>query len=183
MERSIESLAIYRHWVKTTTRDSDPISGALTSTQTSCRQALQLKSSGQPPHEASLCHECLNLHCSMKRNASPHVFESICLHIVVRSIVGMAHFTRATLAEKANDEHIVTGDFNLHHPKWGGDEVRADAEAYELVVLTKEFSLKRTLPRGTITWRQGSRQSTIDLTFVTQLLRESALSSAALRRT
>jgi hypothetical protein len=67
----------------------------------------------------------------------------------------------------------VTGDFNLHHPKWGGDEVRADADAYELAVLTEEFKLKRTLPRGTITWRQGSRQSTIDLTFVTQLLRES----------
>jgi hypothetical protein len=55
----------------------------------------------------------------------------------------------------------------------GGDEVRADADAYELVVIAEEFRLKRTLPRGTITWRQGNRQSTIDLTFVTQLLRES----------
>jgi len=42
-----------------------------------------------------------------------------------------------------------------------------------LIVLIEEFKLRRTLPRGTITWRQGSRQSTIDLTFVTPLLRDS----------
>lgn len=82
---------------------------------------------------------------------------------------------RTTLAEKANEEHIVTGDFNLHHPKWGGDEVRADTDAYELVVMTEEFRRKRTLPKGTITWRQGSRQSTIDLPFVSQILRESLI--------
>jgi len=42
---------------------------------------------------------------------------------------------RTALGGKANEEHIVMGDFNLHHPKWGGDEVRADADAYELVVI------------------------------------------------
>jgi hypothetical protein len=58
---------------------------------------------------------------------------------------------RTALAEDVEGEHIVTGDFNLHHPKWGGDEIRADADAYELFVLIEEFKLRRTLPRGTIT--------------------------------
>lgn len=35
------------------------------------------------------------------------------------------------------------------------------------MVLAEEYGSKRT-----ITWRQGSRQSTIDLTFVTQFLRK-----------
>jgi hypothetical protein len=49
---------------------------------------------------------------------------------------------RTALTEDVDGEHIVTGDFNLHHPNWGGDEIRADADAYELIVLTEEFKLK-----------------------------------------
>ena len=37
--------------------------------------------------------------------------------------------------------------------------------------------MKRILPQGTITWRKGDSQSTIDLAFITSLLRESIIES------
>lgn len=72
-------------------------------------------------------------------------------------------------------EQIVIGDFNLHHPSWGGADVQADQEADELILLTEEFEMKQVLPRGTITWRRADSQSTIDLIFMTPLLRESLI--------
>ena len=81
------------------------------------------------------------------------------------------------LNENKEEEHIVLGDFNLHHLKWGGDHVIADADAYELVVKMKTYRLKRTLPKGIITWRKNASESIIDLVFVTQLLRDSVIES------
>lgn len=80
---------------------------------------------------------------------------------------------RNLLEENKDGEHVIVGDFNSHHPKWGGNHVIADADAYELIVMTEKYRLKRTLPVGTITWRRGISESTIDLAFVTPLLRES----------
>ena len=38
------------------------------------------------------------------------------------------------------DNHIVIGDFNLHHPHWGEDgDTRQDDEAEELLQLVGEF--------------------------------------------
>lgn len=48
-------------------------------------------------------------------------------------------------------EQIAIGDFNLHHPSWGGVDVQADQEAEELFLLTEEFEMKQVLPCGTIT--------------------------------
>ncbi len=72
-------------------------------------------------------------------------------------------------------EQIVIGDFNLHHPSWGGADVQADQEADELILLTKEFEMEQVLPRGTMTWRRIESHSTIDLIFMTPLLRESLI--------
>ena len=72
-------------------------------------------------------------------------------------------------------EQIVLGDFNLHHPSWGGTEVQADQEADEPILLTEEFEMKQVLLQGTITWRRANSQSTIDLIFMTPLLRESLM--------
>ena len=79
------------------------------------------------------------------------------------------------LEENKDDEHLVLGDFNLHHFKWGENHIIADADAYELIIITEKYRLKRTLSAGTITWRRGISESTIDLAFVTSLLRESVI--------
>lgn len=72
-------------------------------------------------------------------------------------------------------EQIVIRDFNLHHPSWEGADVQADQEADELILLTKEFEMEQVFPRSTITWRRADSQSTIDLIFMTPLLRESLI--------
>ena len=48
-------------------------------------------------------------------------------------------------------DHIVVGDFNLHHPLWGGIGVDPDPEAEILIGLVDEFLLEPALPEGTVT--------------------------------
>lgn len=72
-------------------------------------------------------------------------------------------------------KQIVLGDFNLHHPSWGGADLQADQEADELILLTEEFIMKQVLPRVIITWQRADSQSIIDLIFMTPLLRESLI--------
>ena len=53
--------------------------------------------------------------------------------------------------------------------------MRADADAYELIVTMKEFKLKRVTSVGLITWNRHNSESTIDLTCMTALLRDSTI--------
>jgi hypothetical protein len=51
-----------------------------------------------------------------------------------------------------HEEHIVLGDFNLHHPHWGGIDYReANREADELLSLVEANHLQLLLPPGTRT--------------------------------
>jgi len=63
-------------------------------------------------------------------------------------------------------EIILLGDFNLHHPRWGGIHCAADDLAGDLLAEAEQQGLALALPPGSVTWRRGGRASTIDLTFV-----------------
>jgi Endonuclease-reverse transcriptase len=71
-------------------------------------------------------------------------------------------------------EVILAGDFNRHDTLWSGDAVcpRRQGEAEPLIELAEELRLQSLLPRGTVTWQVGNRESTIDLIFVTEGLAE-----------
>jgi len=61
-------------------------------------------------------------------------------------------------------EHVVVGDFNLHHPRWGGQGcVSQDAAADIFIRLTDRFNLEYTLEPGTITREVANSATTIDL--------------------
>src|SRR5213076_3276489 len=70
-------------------------------------------------------------------------------------------------AEHSSVDFLLAGDWNLHHPLWGGTEAaqaRWDG-ADQLLSLMARHDLATTLPPGTITWRNRGRanqQSTID---------------------
>ena len=66
--------------------------------------------------------------------------------------------------------HILLGDFNLHHPRWGGVHVHAEQAASDLLTLTATAQLDLATPQGAITWKRGSRRTTIDLTFLSPAL-------------
>lgn len=68
---------------------------------------------------------------------------------------------------EAEGEIILLGDFNAHHPTWGGRGARCDHAAESLRVETQRRGMSLLLPPGTITWKRGSMQSTIDLAYAT----------------
>ncbi|KAF2802659.1 DNase I-like protein, partial [Mytilinidion resinicola] len=73
-------------------------------------------------------------------------------------------------------EHMLVGDFNLHHPLWGGERVVAvEDEAAELVRVTRAAGLQLTTERGIETWRRNHQRTTIDLAFTSRWLTERVL--------
>jgi len=79
-------------------------------------------------------------------------------------------------ALRAQGEHIVVGDFNLHHPLWAGEDYHHQhAEADELIEIVEENSLQLLLPPGTITYRARAAESTLNLVFVSQSLKSTQI--------
>jgi hypothetical protein len=74
----------------------------------------------------------------------------------------------AVLEKHSSNEQILLGDFNLHHPLWGGQAVRyTDLQAEDLIAIMEDFDLSSTLAPGTIIYEEAARQTTIDLCLVT----------------
>jgi hypothetical protein len=68
-------------------------------------------------------------------------------------------------------QHLIVGDFNLHHPLWGGPSVtQMHAVAGTLIDGIIEHQLQMLLPLGTITRKKNNEQSTLDLTLTTEML-------------
>ena len=91
----------------------------------------------------------------------------LCIHNVYREAV--RGDTTATLEqlngllEDDHWQHIIVGDFNLHHPTWGGLGVEEDPQAEQLIQMMDERQLSLLLPQGSVTWRSQQACSTIDL--------------------
>lgn len=70
-------------------------------------------------------------------------------------------------------QHILLGDFNLHHPLWGGiTSPTHHTLANHLIETATAANLNLALPRGTITRRRGNSKSTLDLIFTSQWIEE-----------
>ena len=82
--------------------------------------------------------------------------------------------TLSTLAEAMDsDNHsdsLILGDFNLHHPVWSSQRLRAreSSRAEELLVIAEAFQLQLITVPGTATHRWHGGESTIDLTFASE---------------
>ncbi|KAF4227803.1 hypothetical protein CNMCM8980_005984 [Aspergillus fumigatiaffinis] len=73
-------------------------------------------------------------------------------------------------------EQIVVGDFNLHHPYWGGIKVQTpDPEAEEALQTIEESHLGLLYEPGTITFRARNTETTIDLSLATPSLQDSLI--------
>ena len=69
--------------------------------------------------------------------------------------------------ESPCEHSMVFGDFNLHHPLWGGRTLLSQhAYADKLIDITEEHNLVQLTLPGTITYSQNG-ESTIDLAFAT----------------
>ena len=74
--------------------------------------------------------------------------------------------------EEAEGEIILLGDFNAHHPAWGGRQVASEMGAENFLLDTKRRGLSLLTPPGEATWKRGSRESVIDLTLATKGISE-----------
>jgi exonuclease III len=64
-------------------------------------------------------------------------------------------------------EHVVIGDFNLHHPLWNAtSRFTQHAAADHLIEIAAENLLELVTPKGAVTWRARGTESTIDLTLL-----------------
>jgi len=78
---------------------------------------------------------------------------------------------RKALEEDRRGEHLIVGDFNLHHPMWAGTQLRRSSiEAGDLLEIIMDYHLELLLPVGTKTRQEQGEPSTIDLVFGTQQL-------------
>ena len=68
--------------------------------------------------------------------------------------------------ELAKGEVMLLGDFNMHHPAWGGIHVTGETQAERLLHEIEAKGLKLATPRGEPTWKRGQCESVIDLTFL-----------------
>ncbi|KAI9034948.1 uncharacterized protein KD926_004996 [Aspergillus affinis] len=60
------------------------------------------------------------------------------------------------------------GDFNLHHPAWGGERSERDPSSDQLLELTDTRCLDLWLEPGTTTWERNGSKTTIDLVLGSQ---------------
>ena len=70
-------------------------------------------------------------------------------------------------------DHILLGDFNLHHPMWCSiRNPTAHKAADHLIDLILSYDLSLASPKGEVTWEARGQSSTIDLTFLSLRLVE-----------
>jgi hypothetical protein len=60
-------------------------------------------------------------------------------------------------------DHVLLGNFNLHHPLWGGAQVPANPMAENFISFPNAPFLHHLLPQGSITQSENGRETTIDL--------------------
>ena len=64
-------------------------------------------------------------------------------------------------------EHILVGDFNLHHPQWNNKgRYSYHAAADMLLETTEGHAMVPALPEGSVTWKARGSKSAIDLVFL-----------------
>ena len=77
-----------------------------------------------------------------------------------------------TALGEAVGEVILLGDFNTHHPAWGGAQAASETQAEHLLCATSAKGLLLLTPVGDPTWKRGTQESVIDLTFATDTISE-----------
>ena len=91
-------------------------------------------------------------HCIQVHNIynQPHVYPSpVIMELdTVLNASGMLE----DIMPNTTTEHIIIGDFNTHHPTWGGDNIRPDSRADELLHIMYRYQLEQHLPKGTSTY-------------------------------
>lgn len=77
---------------------------------------------------------------------------------------------RRELSKRPHGEHVILGDMNAHHPRWGGVGSNTDQEAGKLMEIINKWGLEVLTEEGKPTWVRNDQSSVIDLTMTTPRL-------------
>ena len=71
-------------------------------------------------------------------------------------------------ALRRDGEHVILGDFNLHHPMWNNQgRFSYHRMADQLIEITQDKDMTLGLPKHSVTWNARGQESIIDLVFLT----------------
>ncbi len=76
----------------------------------------------------------------------------------------ISYFVSAVISN-ASANHVLLGDFNIHHPNSGGPRVTPHSASQLLLSLQQQHHLSLLLPPRSITFKRHGGESTIDLVF------------------
>ncbi|KAI9034942.1 uncharacterized protein KD926_005005 [Aspergillus affinis] len=93
----------------------------------------------------------------------PDEVDSTTLDLVISLIIFAGPINSST-----NSRLLLLGDFNLHHPAWGGERSKRDSSSDQLLELIDTRFLDLWLEPGTTTWERNGNKTTIDLVFGSQ---------------
>jgi hypothetical protein len=129
---------------------------------------------------------CIYLSKRIGTNWTHHTHSEFCQEVRIQTGIGevsffniynecgttgtVEHLNRLLVSRRKHT--MIAGDFNLHHPAWGGIEATQDPGSDKLVELCDETDLDLWLEPGTVTRDQNGEQTTIDLFFGTPDLTE-----------
>ena len=89
-------------------------------------------------------------------------------HADVSNTEGLAHVEYML---SMTGVYVLVGDFNLHHPRWGGPTYPYQhAQTEELLLYTSTAGLELITPKEIITRDTHGEQTTIDLSFISSQL-------------
>ncbi len=89
------------------------------------------------------------------------------------SILSQTAIAANNLPYKWTTDHVIVGDFNIHHPYWSFKSTQADNRAPKLLGIIDEFNLPQQLPAGTTIYISPLElESTINLMFTSARLTE-----------
>ena len=102
---------------------------------------------------------CLNLFNVYHRPQGDDLTEDL------QRLTDALHDTRPPEGDASRVDHLVVGDFNLHHSYWGGPHTRADPGAQQLIDILHEHQLELLQEPGMVTWGRRENATTIDMAF------------------
>lgn len=88
--------------------------------------------------------------------------------------LGTLPLVERAIQEREGEDHVLVGDFNLHHPRWGGNNTQSQHWASDhLITITERAQMNLLLEPGTVTWENSRSCQTLDLVFGTLGIQQS----------
>ncbi|KAI1003707.1 hypothetical protein K3495_g4497 [Podosphaera aphanis] len=172
----IEATEIFRSSAKCRHEGHTDVEYYTVQRQQKQEQSTASFSSGPRPIKASCSRSTIAMSSSNRKNFSytPRLPSNISSRTQSKELETLKYLPELLSKE---GHHILVGDFNLHHPRWGGQTVFSHHKlAEDLVEQLGSREMELALPERTITWNNRGSEGTFDIVFLSKELEDSVIS-------